>query len=763
MKRVRHRIVPQASAEQKEVVDAISDGLNVQIIALAGTGKTTTGILIAEHHPHLNILVLTYNRNLADEANAAFESYGMTNITCRTIHTQIGLVATSSARKRIICKTDRDVLRVLQQWSRTPPSPVVGIDLVILDEAQDLRSTTREALHHILPRVELNTPQLAVMGDPHQLLYSYDKHDPADPKFLLNATVEFAEHSAGRWCEKRLTTSYRITPNAARFINIMWKTSIVPGNMNSGNAPVEYWAMDPYGRTLTNALEALLNEEGCENVVFLNLANLVNKDTNAERPIKKHINRLLQITDDKGKRRFNFHTQQNETEKRTSTKNKVRAWTFCSSKGCTFSVVVVFGFSIYNGILPNMNQVCVALSRAQRRLIVIHNVGNTSGPQPYIPPLSSRILRSLYQEGVIVCPYGIPADASIPARPPPRTMNLPVTGLTHLSAKSIDHLLQMGTRSVSKEEDPPIPYTTTRTFHTGASSSEEDVSPIYGTGIMFAVEYIRTQRISHIEEFLAPLSPDANIRYTTDAFADMVLRAIGHPLTSSELGVIDEAMKAGRCTTENTTTMSGAELIQLIHTSRAEFPTLQGHGLRDRRSHDELFTKAYKASVQKVYESAEKTPSDYMFLANASLAFEGTHEVFVQIGEHDYDCWVESDVFQEAVHRVLQAIPDVCEFEVDMCVPFEEVLWGDRNSITGITGRVDVFYDETSIEVKFCSCLGDEHELQNLLYAAINCIVHGKETGRAMLFNARTNGCIVQEVTRDDAWRLLHESARMKL
>lgn len=759
MKRTRHRAVPTPSAEQQEIVDVLSDGSNVQIIALAGTGKTTTGILIANHHPHLNILVLTYNRNLADDSNAAFESYDLTNITCRTIHTQIGLVATSSERKRIICKTDRDVLRVLRRWSKQPPDPVTEYDLVVLDEAQDLRGTLRSALWYILPRGD-RTPQLAVMGDPHQLLYNYDKHDPADPKFLVNAPVEFAEHSTNRrWCERRLTTSYRLTPNAARFINLMWKTTIAPGNLHSGNAPVEYWAMDPYGKPLTTALVALLETEGTD-VTFLNLANLVNRDTNAERPIKIQVNRILQITDDKGRRRFNFHTQQTETEKRASTRNKVRAWTFCASKGCTFPVVVIFGFSVYNGVVPNMNQVCVALSRASRRLIVIHNVGCRTGPQPYIPPLNRRILRGLVERGVVTCPFGIPKDTRIQERRPPRILNLSVTGLTHLSATSIDYLLQLGVRSVQREEEEPLPYTTIHTFHTGESPSEEDVSPIYGTGIMFAVEYAHTGRIAHMEEFLSPVSPDSNVRYTTDSFADLVRRTIGTPMTPVELRRIDDAMDAEE---EGTTTMSGAELITLIHTSRAQFPTLLGHGLRDRKSHDELFTRAYKASVQGVYEKVEKTPSDFMFMANASLAFEGTHEVFVQIGESDYDRWVEPEVFEAAVQRVMGVLPANCEFEVDMTVPFEDVMYGDRAAICGITGRVDVFHESSSVEVKFCSFLGDEHELQNLLYAALGCIVRNGDVGCATLYNARTQGSITHTVTRENAWRLLQEAARMKL
>ena len=380
---------------------------------------------------------------------------------------------------------------------------------------------------------------------------------------------------------KRSRFPYRVTPNVATFINLFWNTGIVAGNHTSPNVAVEYWVYNHYSKKLTERLRDLLCEEPQGDVVFLNFANLVNKESGAERPIKRQVNFLLNVKDADGKRLFNFHTQQTESEKRASTKNKVRAWTFASSKGCTFPVVVVFGFSVYNGLVPNTNQLCVALSRASRRLIVIHNAtgfASTTSCQPYIPPLSSTLLREMTARGVVVCPNGIPHDQKIPEAAPPEVTRLEVTGLTHLSAASIDHLLSMGTRHVLREEAEPLAYVQLHTFHTGTRSSEEDVSAIYGTAIMFAVEHARSGAIKSIEGILASITPDSEARFTTESFAFLVKRTLNISLTNKERQRLDDAMSASP-----SQTLSGEELVKLFRTSASDFPSLKGHSVRAKK------------------------------------------------------------------------------------------------------------------------------------------------------------------------------------
>jgi hypothetical protein len=89
--------------------------------------------------------------------------------------------------------------------------------------------------------------------------------------------------------------------------------------------------------------------------------------------------------------KYNFHIKENVRgfEGTPDWKNKIRVWTFCGSKGCEADVVVVFGFDIY-GRPHALNQIGVALSRARKRLLVIHGKkyqGRDCRAMPYYPVL----------------------------------------------------------------------------------------------------------------------------------------------------------------------------------------------------------------------------------------------------------------------------------------------------------------------------------------------------------------------------------------
>ena len=55
----------------------------MKIVAFAGTGKTTTLLRFAEKNRNLKILLIVYNRSVADEAGRKFPP----NVLCKTVHT----------------------------------------------------------------------------------------------------------------------------------------------------------------------------------------------------------------------------------------------------------------------------------------------------------------------------------------------------------------------------------------------------------------------------------------------------------------------------------------------------------------------------------------------------------------------------------------------------------------------------------------------------------------------------------------------------
>jgi hypothetical protein len=118
-------------------------------------------------------------------------------------------------------------------------------------------------------------------------------------------------------------------------------------------------------------------------------------------PIRVHVNELMNIKDPMtGERKYNFHIKESVRgfEGVADLKNKVRVWTFCGSKGCEADVVIVFGFDVFNGRPHSLNQIGVALSRAKKRLIIIHGQkkdrlkgGDRLVALPYYPVLGDSI------------------------------------------------------------------------------------------------------------------------------------------------------------------------------------------------------------------------------------------------------------------------------------------------------------------------------------------------------------------------------------
>lgn len=76
------RLAFQPTSEQQNIREAFTTGEDVAVIALAGTGKTTTLNLLARDHPRRRMTYVAFNRAIADEAQRRFPS----NVTAKTMH-----------------------------------------------------------------------------------------------------------------------------------------------------------------------------------------------------------------------------------------------------------------------------------------------------------------------------------------------------------------------------------------------------------------------------------------------------------------------------------------------------------------------------------------------------------------------------------------------------------------------------------------------------------------------------------------------------
>lgn len=134
------------SEQQERIVKAIQGGYNVQVIARAGVGKTSTAMFIAQAHPDKTVLVLTYNRALANDTKATAKQWGSRNVQVRTIHECIGKCNKAGGR----CISNVHVFT--KKWEEDITSVErLAFQIIVLDEMQDLRVSLRKALTFMLP------------------------------------------------------------------------------------------------------------------------------------------------------------------------------------------------------------------------------------------------------------------------------------------------------------------------------------------------------------------------------------------------------------------------------------------------------------------------------------------------------------------------------------------------------------------------------------------------------------------------------------
>ena len=318
------------------IVADVLQGFNLQVNSRAGAGKTTLLIAIAKA-VNLQCVILTYNRALCDEANERLK--GTPNCQCFTIHALFGR-QTGTA-----CHTDTDLL---YEGDVTR----FNADIVLIDEAQDLRPTLYDVIMKMSP-----TAQYVLCGDDCQVLYNYVSGDAASDQYLNNGMMYFQSVCrSSEWKKHVLDGSYRLTASIADIASVVFGAKI-HSLSKVQDVPVQYLVVNPFDQVLTQMLRNMIDVHGAENVLVLGRSV-----TGAGNAIRCHVNRLCT----RGYR-FNIREYIRGFDN-TGWKDKTRVWTFCGSKGCQAKVVFVFGAERCD----MTHDFGVALSRSEKHLIVVH-------------------------------------------------------------------------------------------------------------------------------------------------------------------------------------------------------------------------------------------------------------------------------------------------------------------------------------------------------------------------------------------------------
>jgi Lhr-like helicase len=123
------------SNEQLEVINAIKDGYNVQVDAVAGSGKTTTVLSLAHYNSTKIIIQITYNSELKTEVRNKREKFKKTmDLENLEIHTYHSFATTYYS---LDAKTDIGLESILEE-SMTPKIQLPDIEILVIDEIQDM-------------------------------------------------------------------------------------------------------------------------------------------------------------------------------------------------------------------------------------------------------------------------------------------------------------------------------------------------------------------------------------------------------------------------------------------------------------------------------------------------------------------------------------------------------------------------------------------------------------------------------------------------
>ncbi len=201
----------QPSEEQQIIINYVKNGYNVIVQAVAGSGKSTTVLSIAQQIPDKKILQLTYNSSLRHEIQDKVKSLKLSNISIHTFHSLAVKYYSHQAHN------DTGIRKILENFTRSYHE-IEPVDILVIDENQDCTELYFRFVVYFL--VCMNSKiQLVCLGDVRQCIYQFKG---ADPRFLIMAREiwgEFYLLKTNIFYDCELKTSYRITNQIGSFIN----------------------------------------------------------------------------------------------------------------------------------------------------------------------------------------------------------------------------------------------------------------------------------------------------------------------------------------------------------------------------------------------------------------------------------------------------------------------------------------------------------------------------------------------------------------
>jgi hypothetical protein len=358
--------LPKPSSEQRCIIRGLMKG-NIVVNAVAGSGKTTLSLFIAQAFSSKNILLLTYNRKLKEETRERIKQSEIHNMTAHSFH---AFCCKFYDRK---CYTDepiRDLLKrkqaVLQEFA---------YDIIIIDEAQDLNPLLFQLVCKIYADNQNKEPaKLMILGDQRQSIYDFAN---ADSRFISMAT-ELFKFNEYPWESLPLSQSFRITTQMAEFINKgCAQSQIISSKKNTRNKP-RYLICNTFGRKFSKPYDEIqmhLRNGYKYSDIFI----LAPSTRSIKSPVRLLANKLSYT----GIPIFVPNSDEEQIDE-SVVGGKVIFSSFHQAKGLERKVVLIFGmddtyFRYYKkdrNVHSMPNEIYVAITRASEIITMIHHNKN---------------------------------------------------------------------------------------------------------------------------------------------------------------------------------------------------------------------------------------------------------------------------------------------------------------------------------------------------------------------------------------------------
>lgn len=502
--------LPLPSAEQQAVIDAAD--CNILINAVAGSGKTSTVLHLAQALAPARVLCLTYNRNLRDDSVEKMRQVGVQNLDVYTFH------SFCRAFYQMTGYTDSDVLLLLQRGNALRPPTKEPYALIVLDEAQDLKplyyqlflkyyadacapagpaagpaagkAAAAAARRFFEPR-RAAAMRIVVMGDVRQSIYQFNG---TDSRYLEYADIFFAVNSFP-WKRMHLTTSYRMTPPMATFLNddCLQCARLAPGK--AAGPPVQYIHYNKFKNKLVVDQIAELHREGIPyHQMLILIPSLAQQKKN--KPLQSLVNEL-------SARGICIFLPSNDMDfDRREMDKKLSILTFHRAKGIERRAVLVLNFDAsyfqyYSSKDPTAcsNELYVALTRSTERLLLFHHF--QSPPFAFLRDYRSdsdhvqysfapHLLKRLDKQSEP------PAPAEVPRR------SIFITELyRYVDNETMAAIQRLANFKLLCPEREPIKLSTLLEL---ADGTFESISDLLGQAIIMHYEFRTTKRVRAFDE-----------------------------------------------------------------------------------------------------------------------------------------------------------------------------------------------------------------------------------------------------------------------